>query len=179
MNRQPCGEAAWHQLSHFLFHKPMPGRLLLTLVMSTFLISLLPLPAHILELTVVEGEGRVKGLAESKCAENLFFPEEQVLGFLLSAEETVAKKQLRDSSEVTPCTPTHVFLSSLFNSFSVFPLISKILWLLMTRAGMCLQDTSEPFICMHDPTRELGRNLWTLKCLSMRILLSHFICSLG
>lgn len=71
----------------------MPGRLLLTLVMSTFLVSLLPLPAHILELTMAEGEGRSKG-TESKCAENLFFPEEQVLGwvgFLLSAEETLAR----------------------------------------------------------------------------------------
>jgi hypothetical protein len=52
----------------------MPGRLLLTLVMSTFLFSLLPLPAHILELTMVEGEGRSKGLGRVKVYRKPFLP---------------------------------------------------------------------------------------------------------
>lgn len=52
----------------------MPGRLLLTLMMSTFLFSLLPLPTHILELTMVEGEGQYKGLGRVKVSRKPFLP---------------------------------------------------------------------------------------------------------
>lgn len=64
----------------------MPGRLLLTLVMSTFLFSLLPLPAHILEFTMVEGEGQSKGLGSVKVYRKPFLPAGAGgwAGFLLS-----------------------------------------------------------------------------------------------